>query len=147
MLRLWREMMDYHARVEPRFRPRPTPAGEQAWELFARRDILGSEAWHVLVAKTGDRLVGQIVGALRDPVPIFEPGKFGYVTDVVVDPAARRSGVGRALFEALKTWFQEHGVINIQLQVARNNPASQAFWRELGCTDYAHTLWYDMEAK
>lgn len=43
MLRLRREMMDFHARVEPRFRPAPTPAGEQAWEKHLREDIWRNE--------------------------------------------------------------------------------------------------------
>ena len=147
MLRLWREMMDFHARLEPRFRPLPPPAGEQVWEKHLHKDVWGNEDWGVFVAEAGGRLVGQIMGVLRDPVPVFEPGRFGYVTDIVVDPAARRSGVGLALFEALKTWFRERGVSYLQLMVAHNNPASQAFWRAAGCTDYMDTLWCDLEAK
>ena len=147
MLRLWREMMDFHARVEPRFRPLPPPAGEQAWEGYLRHDIWGNEDWCVFVAEADGRLIGQILGVLRDSVPVFEPERFGYVTDVVVDPAARRSGVGLALFEALKAWFRERDVPRLQLQVAHNNPISQAFWRAMGCTDYMDTLWYDLEAE
>ena len=101
----------------------------------------------MLVAEVDGELVGQIMGALRDPYPVFEPGRYGYVTDVVVDPAVRRSGVGRALFESLKMWFREKGVTHLQLQVAHKNVASQAFWRAMGCTDYMDTLWYDLEAK
>jgi ribosomal protein S18 acetylase RimI-like enzyme len=147
MLRLWREMMDFHARVEPRFRPAPPPTGEQAWEKYVRGNILGSDDWCVFVAEAGGRLVGQIMGNLREQIPVFEPGRYGYVTDVVVDPASRRSGVGRALFEALREWMRKRGAPHVQLQVAHNNPASQAFWREMGCTDFMHTLWYDLEAE
>jgi ribosomal protein S18 acetylase RimI-like enzyme len=147
MLRLWREMMDFHARVEPRFRPLPLPAGEQAWEKYLRQDIWGNEDWCVFVAEADGRLIGQIMGVLRDSVPVFVPQPFGYVTDVVVDPAARRSGVGLALFEALKAWFRERDVPCLQLQVAHNNSVSQAFWRAMGCTDYMDTLWYDLEAE
>ena len=145
MLRLWREMMDFHARVEPRFRPLSPPAGEQAWERHMHQDVWGSEDCGVFVAESGGRLVGQIIGVLRDPYPVFEPGRYGYVTDIVVDPSTRRGGVGRALFEVLKAWFRERGASNIQLAVAHNNPVSQAFWRAMGCTSYMNTLWYDME--
>jgi ribosomal protein S18 acetylase RimI-like enzyme len=144
MLRLWREMMDFHARVESRFRPAPPPVGEQVWEKYVRESILGSEDWCVFVAEADGRLVGQIMGNLREQVPVFESGRYGYVTDVVVDPAVRRNGVGRALFGTLKGWMCERGVSCLQLQVAHNNPASQAFWREMGCTDFMHTLWYDL---
>jgi ribosomal protein S18 acetylase RimI-like enzyme len=147
MFRLWREMMDFHARVEPRFRPLPSPAGEEAWGKHLRQDVWGDEHWCVFVAETDGRLVGQIMGLLRDSVPVFVPERYGYVTDIVVDPAARRSGVARALFEALKAWFRERGVSHLQLQVAHNNSVSQAFWRAMGCTDYLNTLWYDLEAQ
>lgn len=142
MLRLWREMMDFHARLEPRFRPLPAPAGEQAWAAYLEQGIWPSEDWCVLVAEKDGRLIGQIMGAMREAVPVFEPERYGYVTDIVVDPSARRSGVGRALFEALKSWFHDRGASHLQLAVAHHNPASQAFWRAMGCTDYLDTLWY-----
>lgn len=147
MLRLWREMMDCHARMEPRFRLLPPPAGEQAWEKHLRESIWGNEEACVFVAEVDGQVVGQMLGVLRDPYPVFEPGRYGYVTDVAIDPAARRSGVGRALFEALKAWFRERGVSYLQLMVAHNNPVSQAFWRVLGCADYMDILWCDLEAK
>jgi len=84
---------------------------------------------------------------LRAPYPVFEPGLYGYVTDIVVAPEARRSGAGRVLFGALKAWFRERGISHLQLQVAHENPAAQAFWRAEGCTDYMDTLWYDLEGK
>jgi len=147
MLRLWREMMDFHARVEPRFRPLPTPAGEEAWETHLRETIWGNQDWCVFVAEADGQVIGQMLGVLRDPYPVFEPGRYGYVTDVAVDPAVRRNGVGRALFEALKAWFREQGVSHIELMVAHNSPVSQAFWREMGCSDYMDILWYDLEAE
>jgi ribosomal protein S18 acetylase RimI-like enzyme len=91
--------------------------------------------------------VGQILGELRETLPVFEAVKFGYVTDIVVDPQARRRRIGEALFQALKAWFAQRGTSRLRLQVAHHNPASQAFWREMGCTDYMDTLWYDLEAK
>jgi ribosomal protein S18 acetylase RimI-like enzyme len=147
MLQLWREMMDFHAQAEPRFRPLPPPTGEQAWERYLRQDTWENEDRAVFVAEADGRLIGQIMGVLRDSVPVFEAERFGYVTDIVVDPAARRRGVGLALFEALKAWFRKRGVPYLQLQVAHNNPVSQAFWRAMGCIDYMDTLWYDLEAE
>jgi ribosomal protein S18 acetylase RimI-like enzyme len=147
MLRLWREMMDFHAQAEPRFRPKPSPAGEQAWERYLREDVWGNERWCVLVAEEDKRLIGQIMGTLRNTVAVFEPEQYGYVTDIVVDPEGRRRGVGAALFEALKAWFLERGASHLRLQAAHNNQASQAFWRAMGCEDYTDLLWYDLEAE
>ena len=55
MSRLWREMMDFHARCEPRFRPLPPPEGEKRWGSFLRKQIWGSEDWGVFVAEADGR--------------------------------------------------------------------------------------------
>jgi ribosomal protein S18 acetylase RimI-like enzyme len=144
MTRLWREMMDFHANVEPRFRPLPAPEGEEAWERHLHEDMWGNEAWCIFVAESEGEVIGQMIGTLRDEYPVFEPLRYGYVTDVAVDPAARRSGVGRAMFEAVKGWFRTQGISHLRLMVAHNNPISQAFWRAMGCTDYMDQMWYDL---
>jgi ribosomal protein S18 acetylase RimI-like enzyme len=147
MLQLWREMMDFHARLEPRFRPLSAPAGEQAWAKFVSDDVFGKKDWCILVAESRGELVGQIIGLVRDQYPVFEPELFGYVSDIVVHPRARRNGIGQALFDALVAWFRERRARHIELRVAHNNPASQAFWRAVGCTDYMDTLWYELEGE
>jgi ribosomal protein S18 acetylase RimI-like enzyme len=147
MLGLWREMMDFHAHWDARFRPKPSPEAEQAWMNYLREEIWGGNRWCTFVAEEDGRLVGHIVGELREQVPVFEHQTYGYVTDIVVGPEARRQGIGTALFEAVETWFREQGATHVQLQVLASNPASQAFWRAVGCTDYMNTLWYDLETE
>jgi len=149
---LWREMMDFQARVEPRFRPNSSPAGEEAWAKHMLEDAFENTDWCVFVAEAAGpdgagSVVGYITGLLRTRYPVFEPELYGYVTDIVVAPEARRSGVGRALFEALKAWAREHGATHLELQVTYHNPTSQAFWRAQGCTDFMDTLWYDLAAE
>lgn len=147
IVNLWWEMMDFHARVEPRFHPLPQAEAKEVWEKHLRADILGKEDWCVLVAEADDRIVGMMTGSLRDPYPVYEPERHGFVGGASVAPDARRNGVGRALFQALKAWFREKGVSTIQLEVGHNNPVSQAFWREMGCTGYMDTLWCDLETE
>ena len=143
MSRLWREMMDYHAKVEPRFRPLPPPAGEEAWMNHMRKDVFGSEDSCIFAAEMDGRIVGQMIGLLRDEYAVFEPAQFGYVTDVAVDPAVRRGVVGGALFEAVKNWFREKGVSRLRMMVAHSNPVSQPFWRAMGCTRRVSVLWQE----
>ena len=144
VLDLWWEMMDFHARVDARFHPLPRAEAMEAWEKHLREDILGRDDWCVLVAESGDHVVGMMIGSLRDPYPVFEPERYGFVADAVVAPGARRSGVGGALFSALKTWFREQGVSHAQLAVSHLNPTSQGFWRAMGCTGYMDTMWVDL---
>ena len=93
------------------------------------------------------RLVGYIIGWVRQPVPIFEPGVYGLVSDMCVAADCRQRGIGRRLFEALKTWFRERDASHVSLQVAVTNPVSQAFWRSVGCEDYMDHLWYTLQGE
>ena len=144
MTRLWREMMDYHARADSRYRPAPSPAGERAWQEHLVT-LWDNPDWCSLVAEQDGRLIGQIMGQIRATYPVFEPQRYCYITDIVVLSEARRRGVGRALFEAFKEWAHSQGAAHLVLRVAHRNQASQAFWRAVGCTDYMHSLWYALE--
>jgi ribosomal protein S18 acetylase RimI-like enzyme len=144
VVELWWEMMDFHARSDDRFHPLHQAEAMDAWEKHLRADVFGNEGWCILVAESDEQVVGMMIGTLHDPYPVFEPERFGFVADAVVAPVARRTGVGRALFDALKTWFRQQGVSHVQLEVGHLNPTSQAFWRAMGCSGYMDTLWYDL---
>ena len=146
MVRLWREMMDVQAGLDPRVSLNPAPEAEEAWAQHVRDDVWGSDKWCVLVAESNGKLVGQIIGLLRDRHRPFPRQTYGYVTDIVVAADVRRQGIGRALFAALMEWVRERGADHVQLQVLASNSASQAFWRAMGCRDYSHILWRDLEA-
>jgi len=50
-----------------------------------------------------------------------------------------RPGIAEDTSEMFRLWRE--------MMVAHNNPASQGFWRAVGCTDYTDILWYDLEAE
>jgi ribosomal protein S18 acetylase RimI-like enzyme len=147
MLRLWREMMDFHAQVDHRFRPLPSPEGEEAWARYLRESVFDRDEWCVFVAEEGGRLIGQTLGMLRESYPVFEPDRYGYLTDVAVEAAARRRGVGTALVAAAIEWLRERGASHVELRAAHRNTVSQSFWRAMGCTDYMDVMWVDLEAQ
>ena len=145
IVRLWWQMMDYHAMMDTRFRPLPAPEAKRIWEKHLREDLWDREAHHILVAEVDGQMAGMMIGALRAPYPVFEPERFGFVVGAAVGQDARRSGIGRALFEALKAWFREQGVASIQLEAGHHNPTSQPFWRAMGFTNYMDVMWADLE--
>jgi len=138
VLPLWQEMMDVHASLDSRFRP--AADGVNCW-AEALDGWLKDENCCVFVADAGDRLVGYIVGWLRQPPPVFQPDVYGFVSDICVVADGRRRGIGRRLFEALQGWFRQRGASHVELRVAVTNPVSQAFWRSVGCKDYMDQMW------
>ena len=140
---LWQEMMDLHAALEVQ-RFRPAADGAEYW-AEAVAGWLKDEHCCALVAEAGDRLLGYIIGWLRQPAPVFEPVVYGFVSDICVVPDCRRRGIGRRLFEALKAWFRERGASYVSMRVAVANPVSQAFWRSVGCEDYMDDMWCTLE--
>jgi ribosomal protein S18 acetylase RimI-like enzyme len=136
---LWQEMMDLHAALDAgRFRPAADGASYWAEAVVG---WLKDESCCALVVEDGGRLRGYIIGWVRQPAPVYEPGVYGFVSDICVAPGCRRRGLGRRLFEALKDWFRERGACYVSLRVAVANPVSQAFWRSVGCEDYMDEMW------
>lgn len=141
ILLLWNELMDYHAALDARFQS--ALGGEEHWADILL-DWLQSDDGCVLVADAGGKLVGFIIGLVRENPPVLLPPKYGLVTDICVDPGWRRQGIGRRLFEALKVWFREKQLFVIQLSVAHRNPVSKTFWHAMGCQDYMERLWCEL---
>lgn len=143
IMRLYQQLMGLHEALDPRL-----ALDGDGIEAF--RDhlagVLDSEYDRILVAEAPDGvgLAGFIMGRLAQNPPVFRQPYYGYVTDMCVDARWRRRGIGRALFEALRQWFREQGLLTMQVNVAVRNPVSQAFWRAMGFTDFLDRLWQEI---
>ena len=62
------------------------------------------------------------------------------ISDLWVDPEARRRGIGRALVDASLAWVRQRGVVRVSVRVAVANAEGQAFWRALGFDDLLDVL-------
>jgi ribosomal-protein-alanine N-acetyltransferase len=82
----------------------------------------------LFVAEAEGRLVGfavgKVIGTGRDCLAELE--------SVVVDAGARRSGVGRALCEAVMDWCREEGAVAMELEVRVGSTGAIALYGELG---------------
>ena len=56
----------------------------------------------------------------------------GFIHDVVVDPDARRSGVGTRLIEAAAAWLATRGIARVMLWTAEQNQEAQRLFERLG---------------
>lgn len=78
----------------------------------------------VLIATRNDELVGTVM--------VGEDGHRGWVYYLASDPAARRSGIGRALMDAAEDWLKTRKCPKIQFMVREDNDDALGFYRALG---------------
>ena len=95
------------------------------WISAARASSAGDRrAW--FLARGGDGTpIGLVQGRRRPPHDCL-------VFSMWVAPSARRSGVGRALLEAIDDWAREWGAARVVLWVVGGNHAALRFYERLG---------------
>ena len=127
------EAEEHHARVAPRFFRRSSEASVAA--VAAERLATARRRDESLfVALRGDALCGLARLLLRDtpPEPALAPRRRGYLDELVVARAARRSGVGRRLVQSASEWAAGRGAEELLLTVWSENRIGQRFYRSLG---------------
>ena len=105
-------------------------------DYFRRKFVEGEgcEPANLLVAEEGGRVAGFIHGVAPETFRLARPGQ-AYLTCVLVDPARRGQGVGRALLEALKAAMKARGAA--ALSVSSVNPVNLD-WRIPGTPGHDH---------
>lgn len=139
---LWRELQDINASFDPRLK---LSEGAADWFIGYLGDHLDNPHMAVLVAEHEKTIIGYAFGQIMRR-PTLASGDCGYVADVCVQEGWRGRGIGRQLYGRLRRWFLANGITAIEVQVVRANPASQAFWRKMGYTEFLRTLRVDMGA-
>jgi len=129
--RLWQALTDYHVQLDRRLPVATSGAAENyAARLLERRDDAYTRTF---VAEVDGQVVGYILGAIIDMrADLFEYADSGFIADVFVDPAHRRQGIARRLFETISAWFAEQEVYLVEWQVASLNPDAIRFWEAVG---------------
>ena len=94
----------------------------------------------IFVVDSSDALAGFCCVRIDRAPPILEETRRAEITDLGVQAAHRRRGLGRRLAAAALDWSAEHGVDRVEVRVASRNAEGQAFWRELGFGDLMDVL-------
>jgi GNAT superfamily N-acetyltransferase len=95
-------------------------------------DILTSATQRVLVATPeDDSRIDGYVGVERRPALLHQEERIE-ITGLVVDAAARRTGVGRALVRAAEQWAARQGLHTIVVRSNVVRPESHPFYEGLG---------------
>lgn len=102
---------------------------EAQWESRIIEHVSGNPLG-CLVAESGGRIVGFILGAIRG----WEFGipKTGWIEIVGVDPYFHGKGIARILIEKLHVYFRNHNVERVMTMVNWNDGGLVSFFRAVG---------------
>lgn len=101
------------------------------WQRIYRRYGVGGQGLrHFLVAVAGVRVVGFVIGEVRDWE--FGSPPCGWVFAIDVDPRSRQQGVGSALLAAVRERFERVGVRVLRTLLASDNQLILSFFRSQG---------------
>ena len=105
-------------------------AKPEYWAGILRRYGRRGARRRFLVAQNGARIVGYIIGEVRDWE--FGSPPCGWVFGIGVRPDAREAGIGAALLEAITADFRRLGVTTVRTLIARDNRLVLSFFRSQG---------------
>jgi ribosomal protein S18 acetylase RimI-like enzyme len=100
------------------------------WAEILRRYGGGRAQRFFLVADSGARIEGYVVGDVRDWE--FGSPPCGWVFGIAVRPDARQAGIATQLLAAISDGFRRHGVTKVRTLLARNNHLILSFFRSQG---------------
>ena len=94
------------------------------------------------VAEENGQVVGFIQGVIIDHRPgqdavfdaVHAPRKDGWIGLLYVKPEQRGSGIGRALLDEMKRYFQGKNCDTLRLKVLSSNQRAIAFYEKYGLT-------------
>ena len=135
VVRLWREMWDFHAPLDPRFAS--TPAAESVMAGWIGQNM-ESERAAVFVAEGTEGVEGYLLAMILENPPVIPDQFYGYVSEISV--RRRRRGTGALLLEAARAWFKEHGLPYAEVNVSVRNEVARNFWRKHGFADFLERL-------
>jgi GNAT superfamily N-acetyltransferase len=130
---LWLEYMRHHARIDRRYEP--AGDGAAAFAAHVVRAHLGrAESLALVAALASGGVVGFLLASQAMRPPVFAERRLGMIHDLMVEPSARRGGIGRALVGACLEWFARRGETQVEVRRHEGNPEAVAFWQSLGFT-------------
>lgn len=139
---LWARLLAEQAAADARFAPAEDAA--RRWENDFPHWVQ-SEGRRLVVAEQGGAVVGFASASRWYAPPVYEPSAEVLLEELYVVPEARRRGVGRALWEAVRRWAGELQAPRLRLVVLDRNRPACAFWEAVGAVPFSRTYTYELE--
>ena len=134
---LWLALKDHHGACTP---GAPVHDDATSWAMRRRQyeEWLAEDGAFLLIARRDGEPLGFALVRMHDQSPTWiEPERYAIVQDLAVGEAARGTGVGRALLDAV---HDQSDCAMVELTVLTANDPAKAFYDRLGFELYTETL-------
>ena len=139
---LWKELMDYHAAIDPVFTR--DPQGHVAFELWLL-DRIEDANMLLLLAEVDGEPAGFCQAEITDYPPVLMIAQFGMILNFTVTKSHRRKGIGRAMVQKTLEWMRSRDIGRIELCAATGNEISNPFWQDMGFAPYKTSYYLNLK--
>jgi ribosomal protein S18 acetylase RimI-like enzyme len=134
---LWVSLLENHAALDPVFALRAGASAALASEVVRAFEDADTG---LFVADADGRIAGFCAAHFERGPALARESCRAEITELVVESASRRRGIGRSLADAALGWARRRGAVRVEVRVAARNDAGQAFWRSLGFGAFVDVL-------
>lgn len=131
---LWVESMKFHEELDPLIfgfiSEKSNVAKRFIGEQFNKKSSV------ILVAEKEDRVIGYLLGEIRERLPFQRLQVTGYIWDIVITSGERNKGIGSLLLEKAFDFFKDRNLDTVMLNVSEKNRNAQRFYERHGFEPY-----------
>lgn len=136
LVRLWREMWEVHAPLDPRFEI--TAAAEVVMGKWFEETLENDRAALFVAEEHPGTALGYVHAMILENPPVVPWQYYGYVSELAVHE--RRRGIGGSLLDAAHAWFREKNLSYAEVNVSVRNAGAGRFWRKQGYSEFLERL-------
>ncbi len=131
---LWVESMKFHEELDPLIfgfiSEKSNVAKRFIGEQFNKKSSV------ILVAEKEDRVIGYLLGEIRERLPFQRLQVTGYIWDIVITSGKRNKGIGSLLLEKAFDFFKKRNLDTVMLNASEKNRSAQRFYERHGFEPY-----------
>ncbi len=135
---LWIESMKYHEKLDS-FTFGFDIQGAEAGKKFIREQY-SKDTTILLIAEKNEKIVGYLLGEIRERLPFQKLHRTGYIFDIVVLEKERRKGIGTGLLEKAFDFFKDKNIGTVMLNVSEKNRSALKFYEKHKFVTFIHSM-------
>ncbi len=104
------------------------------------KEKLRSKDSFIYVAEYKGKLIGSLMGEVKNFSPIMKIKKMGQLSSIFVEKKYQRKGIGAEFIKILIKEFKKRKLNYIRLEVNAHNSSAISFYRKVGFKDFRFIL-------